>query len=445
MATGTVEIRAEGTEETREQIESIGEAARGAAAELEQLRELSRHGWEGEIRDGVARFGTARVVREPLTYDARLERSARGGLRVCQVGTEEPRSYFHDIYLSSRGDLAARERLERHGREMEVESRKLDRLAPPPPEVESDPGGPESRVTTTSYAVPPAWLIRYFAEAPRPARVLADLAPGFRLPKGAGTINLPRASQTSSETDQQLGTPAPSTDVIDNAVTSNVATIAGDWDVPLQMLEQSPQGAHFDWVAFQQLAYDYDAALETQLITGSGAGNALLGILNNTAIPAATNVVNYFSAAPLATSLFTFLGQVVAAVGNQRLLPPERWLIRTNRFAWLGSSEDSQNRPLMITDKDGSGEFDLLGITVEQDNAIPMTLGGSGNQDVMICCRPSDWLVLEAMQHVDTFPEPLSGTLEVRFSLRGYVAALLRQPTSVSYVQGTGMARPSGF
>jgi hypothetical protein len=41
--------------------------------------------------------------------------------------------------------------------------------------------------------------------------------------------------------------------------------------------------------------------------------------------------------------------------------------------------------------------------------------------------------------------EPLSGTLQARLQLRGYAAHLVRQPTGIATLTGTGMIVQSGF
>ena len=38
-----------------------------------------------------------------------------------------------------------------------------------------------------------------------------------------------------------------------------------------------------------------------------------------------------------------------ANIGNNRKRPPEAWMMRTSRWAWLTSSEDGSNRPLGLS------------------------------------------------------------------------------------------------
>jgi HK97 family phage major capsid protein len=195
----------------------------------------------------------------------------------------------------------------------------------------------------------------------------------------------------------------------------------------------------------------YGYKLELQLINGIGSAtpqgsgnNQLLGILNNTQIPAA-NIISY-TGATTATTMYSYLGQAVAAIGNNRLLPPECWMMRTNRVGWLATSEDTQNRPLIISDNNNAtGEFDLATFEVHHNNAIPITLGTTANQDVIIACRPSDWLILESERRTNVYTEVISGVLSARIQMRRYASALLREPTSVAYITGSGMSRPASF
>lgn len=367
-----------------------------------------------------------RVVSEPLTYRR-----------------DAPYSMFVDMIDAERGGYSAKERLERHGREIQGEMERRDKEA-----RDAKPSDLEYRTNPNTTAgqggsfAPPLWIIDQFATYPRAKRVLADMIPSFPLPQGVHSVNLPRLSTGNTENiDPDLGGDA-DTDITDASVTSNVVTISGHGDVALQLLDQSPPGAHLDWAFFKDLTEAYDAELEAQLINGSGTGAQLTGLLNVTGnLP-----VTYTSGTPTATGMFTFLGQLISRVGNNRKLPPELVLMTTSRLGWLGSSEDQQQRPLMITDVDGSGKFDLMTIEVKLDDAMPMTLGATANGDTIIACRPSDMILLESAPHARVHLDVLSGTLQARIQLHCYVAALVgRYPSGISYLTGTGTVIQSGF
>ncbi len=417
------------------------------------------------------------ILYEPLTYEAHLVRNPHHRYSFRVVSNELNRSYVQDVVMARmRGDLHAKERLDRHAQEMRTLAEARERIFHPDVSYEFEQRAVNWSSGTGGYFAPPVWIVEQFAHQPTPERCLAKLAPNFELPEGAQSVNIPAWSAGAEAAPSQLNAAAPSTATLDSAVSSAVVTIAGNYDVPVQMLEQSPQGAHLDWVAFSTMEARYNYQLELQLLTGTGASspqgsgnNQLLGIFNNTAIPSANNVSYVGPAegiASAATAMFSSLGLAIAKVGQNRFAPPEAWLMTTSRMGWLGSSEDSQNRPLMIADRDGSGAFDLIAVPVELNDAIPRTLGTALNEERIIACRPSDWLILESDRRTsvknfardsssvngrdnaalgDAMGEPLSGSLMVRLQMRRYVAALLRYPSSVSFLSGSGMATGGGF
>jgi HK97 family phage major capsid protein len=370
---------------------------------------------------------SVKVGSEPLTYE-RASQQANGV------------SYYRDLLFREQ-DAEARVRLERHGREMDVEFRTN------PSRVQGKGG----------YFAPPLWLIDMFATAPRAKRVLAKMIDKegncFPLPPGVQSINLPRVTTGNAEQPSADNTATPETDLVDAAATSPVATISGQADVPLPLLEQSPAGAHLDVMFFRDLTEAYDAQLETQLFTGTGPNTQptpqFTGLLNLSGV----NTVTYTSGSPTATNIFASLGSVIAKIGNTRKLPPEAWLMTTSRAGWLGSSEDQQQRPLMIADNTTkNGEFDLLAFRVGMSDVIPTNLSGNpgsftsgGTQDVIIACRPSDMMLWESQPTTMVGLEVLSGSLQARLQLRAYAAFICRYPTAVTVLGGTGLAVQTGF
>lgn len=357
------------------------------------------------------------VTNEPLTYEEHA-----------------PHSYFRDLGLrESHAD--ARDRLERHAVEME---RRIN------PNRMQGQGG---------YFAPPDWLIEKFAGAPRRARVLANLCPKFPLPTVGQSINVPRLTLGNLEAPQEDDSPNNQQDITDAQVQSPVALISGMGDFPLQMLEQSPQGAHLDWAMFKDLTEAYDQSLEQQLIYGNGSSiqpyPQFYGLTN---VPNTVGVTATTSASTV-TGMYTFLGQMASRIGNNRDQPPGAWLMTTSRWSWIASGLDNQNRPIVTPDvhppMDGDGNFavsTLFGWPVYVDDAIPTNLGTAANQDVIIACIPSDLMLLEGEQRTATQLEVLSGTLQVRFQLRNYVAFLAgRYPTGISVLTGAGMVVQSGF
>ena len=262
---------------------------------------------------------TVRVRSEPLTY----ERLA-------------PRSYIRDLVLAeTQGDIAARSRLKRHAIEMEtrVNPSRVDGL-----------GG---------YFSPPAWLESHYEKARRPIRTLANLIDAqdrlFPLPPGVQSLNIPlltTGTQANGPADLE---PVDDVDFVDTSKSSTVATISGQSDVALQLLEQSPPGAHLDMAILDDLHAAYDAELNSMMYYGNATNDP--GQFNglNTVV-ASPNVITYTNATPVLTGMYAYLGQAFAQVGDNRSLPPTHVTMRSARWAWIASSEDSSLRPIVPPD-----------------------------------------------------------------------------------------------
>ena len=365
-------------------------------------------------------------------------------------------SYFADrIAVASGGDNAAQTRLDRHAREMDVEMprimRRLEQRAADRPEGVEFRVNPSRTTGQGGYFAPPGWLIEQFVTASRPGRVLANQLPWFPLPDGAQSINLPKLPTGNTEgAVADLGG-TPDTDILDNNATSNVVTIAGQADVALQLLEQSPPGAHLDWAMFKDLSEAYDAQLETQLINGSTSLNQIAGVMG---LATGSNAIVYTTGSPSFNAMYQQMGQAAAAVGDNRKLPPEFWLMRTARWAWIASSLDNQLRPICPPDTrplaEGTVDADnitaIMGWPVYVSDAIPANLGAAANQDSIIVMRGSGIPLFEGVPNVSVKLEVLSGTLQARLQWRNYAAAVASTYSSaVATVTGTGMVVPSGF
>jgi HK97 family phage major capsid protein len=371
------------------------------------------------------------------------EERAWGTLRESPVyGIDGQHSHFADLALLRRkGDQQAAGRLEQHGKQM----RRLPRETRAAPEgVQMEYRVPPARVTGQGLEfAPPLWLNELFATAPRPSAVIQGLAPSFTLPPGVSSVNFPRITQGTRSPVQIDGSAMADQDILTAQCSSPAVPFAGMSDWSLQSLEQSPAGASLDWVVFKDLEEDLDYQVELQILTGTGvsAGDEWYGLLNL----AGTNKIEYTEAAE-AAKMFPFIGRAMAQVGVKRKQPPEYYMMSTSRLAWLSLTADVE-RPLLFTDNVGQLRpiVSLAGVAVELNDAIPNTLG-AGEEDTILACRPSDYVILATEPVSSIFQDLPSGTLGVRFQLRRYVAAILgRYPSGVSYMAGSGMKVATGF
>ena len=359
-------------------------------------------------------------------------------------------SFFRDIALAQiRRDPEAKERLARHRTQMTVER------AAHAEAVKSEFGAFldrfEARANPSS--VPgsggefdvPAYIISKFASAGRAGRPLGDLLQPVPLPPGISSIHIPRmttGSQTTTSIDSEAVTQQ---DLVTTDVLSPVVTIDGQLDVSQQLYDMAPLG--FDTYAFQDLTRAYNRNLEAQLLNGSGLAGQMLGLQNVTGI----NTVNGATGTTLPL-LWPLLGQAAAAIGNNRLMPPEVWLLAIRRWFWMASSVDASNRPIASPGNAGPQSPDLpsaggsfpvgpiMSLPAYLDGALP----AQTNPDVVIACRPSDMFLFEGQPRIMAAANPTSGTLQIRLSLHRYAAFVPhRYPNGISVV--TGIPAPAGF
>ena len=145
------------------------------------------------------------LVDAPL--DARPEqRSADMIVRHEELTYEfgNGRSFFADMYDATiRNDLAAQMRLDRHQREVDVETRIQHRkeikrrteieeqLAMSGESIEFR-APPNTTLGVGGEFAPPMWLTSKFSAAAAAGRVLADLVGSILLPPGVSSVNIPR-------------------------------------------------------------------------------------------------------------------------------------------------------------------------------------------------------------------------------------------------------------
>ena len=430
-----------------EQARSIAAALPAAAPEQRDsaVRTLDEHlavAERIERRLALVRPPKVEVVSEPLTYER-----------------ETPHSWFRDLLLPD-VTYGAVERQERHTQEMRViakerETRALRSLRSGEFEYRIEP----NQTVGGSNFTPPLWWNEKFATAPRPHRVLADLIRAcgarFPLPSGISSVNMPIIQAPGTVVQQQNPTSGVAArGVTDAKASSIVATFVGEADVALQLLEQSPAGAHLDWAFGLDLLADYDYKLEQALLSGLGSAfNQLLGVTN---VPNVVSVT-YTDASPAGPEMWPYFGNAFAQVSDGRGLIPQCWLWRGARWAWLAGQEDNSNRPLGLPSPYFLGNTDdtpdpltgIYGIPLFADNAISATQGTGANQDSAICLRPSDLILLEganpSLERVDIYLEPGSGNLSARLQIHNSVAAINnRYPSGIAVVGGSGFVVQSG-
>lgn len=412
---------------------------RGFTSEIAEIDEKIKGRDEriAELADEEKRSGNAAAaVRRAALLEGQIRVTHES--RTYEKGNG--RSYLVDLAKSQvLGDSDSRARLERHALEVasEPEYRDLNR---------TDGNG--------GYFVPPLWLMQDYEALARAGRPTANLVTNLDLPPGTDSINVPKVATGVTAAIQTADNQSVSeTDLTDTSVSAGVKTIAGQQDIAIQALEQSP--VNFDQIIFADLIADYATKVDVQVLNGAGSSGEVKGILQASGI----QTTAYTDTTPTVAELYSKLAQAIDKVHTNRFLPPTVIAMHTTRWAWLLAATDSSGRPL-VTPLAPQGPTNsiatfngvvseqvvgsILGVPVVTDPSIPNTLGAGTNEDRIIVMRASDLYLWESPIRTRVLPDIGSGTLTVRLQVYGYLAFTAeRQPKSVSILQGTGLTTPS--
>lgn len=403
---------------------------------------------------GVARAGGAGggviVKREPLTYE-REKRTT---------------SYFRDLGLAYvGGDEEARQRLQRHRQEMDVElpKREARMEAEFARAMESLSVG-EARAAVERRAlsrvdgaggdfVPPLWLMDEYAALARAGRPFLELVRNVPLPGGTDTINIPIITGGAATAAQTADNAAvASTDMTTSFASAPVRTIAGQQDIALQFLEQSPLA--FDEIVFADLLADYNEKADTQALSGAGTSGTLKGVTS----VSGTTAVTYTDTTPTVPELFPKGADTLQQVATARKRVPNAWIMHPRRWFWMTAALDPNGRPLVlpnaqmpqnslaeVRDQVFQGPVgNWHGLPVILDPHVLTNLGAGTNEDRIISTLTTDHILFEGALRTRALAEVLSGTLTVRLQLYRYVAFTAeRYPAGIGVIAGTGLATPT--
>lgn len=356
--------------------------------------------------------------------------------RADDAATGRP-TFLQDLYRSQvQRDPSASERLARHGAEVEVEHPDFTKRA--------------AGTGAVSGFVPPQYLVDLWAELARAGRPVADLCTTLPLPETGMTFSVPRITTgTATGVQTAENTTVSSTDIDDTLLTAPLVTIAGYNDMSRQSIER---GIMVDRIVFGDLAADYNAKLDAQVINGSGSSGQHLGILGISS----TNTVTYTDASPSVSEMWPKLADLVRKVASQRFTGATGIVMTPDMWGWFLAAQDTTGRPLI--DANGTGQNSLgtsnvpqyegaagalLKVPVYLSGNIPTNLGAGTNETRIIAADFRDLFLAEENGGAPVqlrFDDVLSGSLGVRLLAYGYSAFIAgRQPKAISVMSGTGL------
>lgn len=464
----------------------------------------------------ITDLGAKRVKKDQLIKDleaeeARSEKAASAAAEQAQaeqraaVVTAEPMTYGQDGPNSYVRDLAqiavsgldpsyrsraiqAEQRLARHDKEVEVESRSNAHLSKTLSDMRREMNweqrvNPNTTDGTGGEFVPPTWFVDQYVPLARAGRTVANRMQHRPLPGGTDQINLPKIlTGTTAAIQAAQADNVSSTDLTTSTVTAQVNTIAGQQDVSIQLLDQSP--INMDQVIFDDLSADYDLKLDKQVIGGTGLNGQHLGIFGQTAATAnsATSLntdaskMNAVTCASVifstgATTSFTQVRSILNGVTNiqtLRLRAPSAMYAHPRRINSWQFATDSPTattfdggRPVFVrygafnsfgTSSNLNPEGvvgELLGVPVVSDPNIPIVCSTgaitAGTGDMIGLVVEDDMILWEGNLRMRVLPEVLSGKLQVRIQIYAYSAFMPnRYPGGTTLVTGTtGLAAAS--
>lgn len=421
--------RSDLSESEEAEYRAFGDELREADENIKKFRERI-----AELEEEQRRSAEAEEARK-LTVN--VDRN----IRVAERRTYEPgngRSYFLDVARANlRGDSEARQRLDRHA-----------------VELQSDPEFRDLNRTdgTGGQFVPPAYLMDQFMGLKRAGRATANVVRNLPLPGNTDSITIPGLATGGATALQSADNAAvQETDPTDRSISVPVRTIAGQVDVALQLLDQSPIAA--DEILLQDLIRSYNNSLGTQILTA-----ASWGLLNTSGIGSVT----YTDASPTVAELYPKLADAVNRVATGVYSEPSVVVMHPRRWAWFLAALDSQSRPLVVplgggnqsvngvgTLAGGTGGIErvvgtLLGIPVITDPNMPTNLGAGTNEDVIVVMDANEVFLYESAPRTRVLPEVGSGTLTVRLQVYGYFAFTAgRYTAAIATVGGTGLVAPT--
>ncbi len=428
------ERRAE-TATRRKDLVDVAQRSRPGDNNLNSSEDAEFRRLTAEIRDQDDRISELQAEEERSNSSNDAMRRAGGGMsqRSSAVyGPEQRASYFADLVAVSRqtADYSARQRLDTYDQEV----RALNR---------ADGSG--------GQFVPPAFLVSDYVGLPRPGRVTADLLTRRPLPPGTDILNIPRiVTGTATAIQAADNDPVQAVDLTDSSIQAPVRTIAGQQDVAIQLLDQSP--VNFDEIIMADLLASYSQQLDNQVLSGTGVAGQHLGLRNVAGI----ETVTWTSSAPTAQDLQKRVADAVSRISGSLFAAPNAIVMHPRRWAWLLTQNDTSNRPLVVPQAYGPNNAQgvlvggaeglvgsFAGLPVYIDASVPKTGGAGANEDLIMVLSSNDTILYESGIKTRVLQETLSGTLTVRVQLYAYSALATRQAKSIAVISGSGLVTPS--
>lgn len=422
------ENRTDLTNDESAKVDALVEESRSLDSKIEKFKaQADADAKVAEVRAAVADVvmpkttATTKIVSEPRTYTP-----------------DSGNSFIADAFNATfKSDFSAQDRLARHTRENEVESR---------------------AVGTGNFTglVIPQYLVDLAAPFARAGRPTADFATNkHTLPAAGMTINISRMTTgTSTAVQANENDNVSNTNADDTLLTIDVRTIAGQQDLSKQVIER---GTGVDAFVVQDLIRSWHTTLDNQILNGTGASGQILGIDQQSG----TNAITYNEASPTVANLYPKLADAYQEIQTNVFMNPTHWIMHPRRLAFLLAGVDLNERPLVLPALNGpmnsvatgagaasygNSGYTMFGLPIIVDANVRTNAGAGTDEDRIYCVTAPELHLWEqagspfALQ----FDATGAGSLTVKSVVYGYSAfSAGRYPAAVSTISGTGLVAPT--
>ena len=319
--------------------------------------------------------------------------------------------------------------------------------------------------------VPPLWLVEDdFIPYLRAGRVIAPQLRNMPVPPGTDTIKLPRV-KLGTEVAPQLQDNAgvASRDIETEYVEAAIKTLAGQEDVGIQLIEQSP-GQVFERVVQEDLLAAYNLVVDQNVAYGTGANYTTL---NAGTIRGLFPGTSWGAEARESTSAVTPQVLLQGLGANWSALARKRYntanvhhFVNPSFAAFLAHATETEKEKgrLLVTASDfphfnmsgqldagytpaegefmstplGPKVFHTVNIPVKANKAATALEGAAYSFGATL--KTDDCWFFESDLRARVLPEVVSGTLQIRYQLYAYVGLLVRYGPSLQFCGGTPFA-----
>ncbi|HEX5347844.1 MAG TPA: phage major capsid protein [Pseudonocardiaceae bacterium] len=298
----------------------------------------------------------------------------------------------------------------------------------------------------------PVYIVPEYAPYREAGRAFIDQCNGQPMPDYGMTVFIPHVTSPAGVA-AQVGQNSGITENDPNAgyLSANITTEAGQVPVSQQLLDRAGPNFSYDKMVFDQLNRDYAPKVDTYVLTQALAGAGTITY---------TDASGFTLGARSTPGTGGFYGKVSGAKAAVRtgagvVMNPTHLFVQPNRWEYISGWVDSNGRPAVVPDYagpfnamaggsrdgdagiEGATGYRLNGLPAFQDLNIPAPGTGA---DQAVVGNLTEVYVFEGDLVPRVIPQTYAANLSVLLQVYAYIAVIVRYPTAIQTIAGSGMA-----